>query len=305
MIRFFIVFKFKKEEDVKEKVLTLITVVCLGVLLGVGIVSTQSKGPVLKSVLEKQNLVISSLRNIQQKTDLIYAKVQDSRPTVIQPDQTALEARIAKLEEQVGKILAIIPPEVLEGGGQAQGQNMPQEPSMDTVHELPLGYSPVMGNRAAPITITTFTDFQCPYCAGIHKPILEVLAKYPNQVKYVIKNFPLSFHENARSAAKAALAANFQGKYSEMTSAILENQSQLSEEKYKELAKNIGLDVDKFMKDYKEQDAKFEQVIQADIDLANEVGVRGTPTIFLDGKLTNSRDFNSFKREIDAILNQP
>jgi len=122
---------------------------------------------------------------------------------------------------------------------------------------------------------------------------------YPNDVKLVIKNFPLPFHPNARPAAKAALAAGEQGKYFEMADALIANQQTLSEAKYLELAKQLGLNVKQFEKDLKEKDAKFEAVIAADMQLVDEVDVRGTPTFFINGKKTMARDVESFKAEIE------
>jgi len=148
-----------------------------------------------------------------------------------------------------------------------------------------------------------FVDFQCPFCARFHPPLNEVLKAYPKQVNYVVKNFPLAFHPQARPAAKVAFAAGEQGKYWEMVDALLENGSSLSEAKYNELAESLGLNVKKFMADYKNKDEQWEDYIQKDIALASQVNVRGTPTFYLNGKKTNARDVNGFKREIDQILN--
>ncbi len=78
----------------------------------------------------------------------------------------------------------------------------------------------------------------------------------------------------------------------------------MSDDTFKELAGKLGLNVDKFMKDYKDKDAQWEQYIQADMKLAEQVDVRGTPTFFLNGRKTNARDAQGFKQEIDAILNK-
>ena len=121
-------------------------------------------------------------------------------------------------------------------------------------------------------------------------------------MNYVLKNFPLSFHPHARQAAKAALAAGEQGKYYEMTDLLMENFRDLGESKYVELAGQLGLDVEKFKQDLVNNDEKYEAVIQADMELAQKVAVRGTPTFYVNGKKTRARDFNSFKREIDEIL---
>lgn len=84
------------------------------------------------------------------------------------------------------------------------------------VHNLPVGSSPVKGKLDARVTITEFSDFQCPYCGQIQPTLKKVLEAYPDNVKLVYKNFPLSFHKQARNAARAAHAAGEQGKYWEM-----------------------------------------------------------------------------------------
>ena len=120
----------------------------------------------------------------------------------------------------------------------------------------------------------------------------------------ILKNFPLSFHQEAKSAAKAAFAAGEQGKYWEMVDVLLENGRSLGETKYEEFAKDLGLDVAKFKDDYAKKDKKWEKYIQADMDLAQKINVRGTPTFYINGRKTNARDFNSLKKEIDQILNE-
>jgi len=119
----------------------------------------------------------------------------------------------------------------------------------------------------------------------------------------MLKNFPLSFHQEAKPAAKAAFAAGEQGKYWEMADAIVENGKSLNAAKYEELAKNLGLNIKKFKADYESKDAQWEDYIQKDMALAVQVNVRGTPTFYINGKKTTARDVSSFKREIDQILN--
>ena len=118
-----------------------------------------------------------------------------------------------------------------------------------------------------------------------------------------MKNFPLNFHPQARPAAKAAFAALEQGKYYEMADMILENARELNDAKYKEFAEKLGLDVAQFEKDLKEKDAAYEAMIQKDMELGDKVDVRGTPTFYLNNKKTMARSVETFKKEIDEILN--
>jgi len=184
----------------------------------------------------------------------------------------------------------------------AQQPQQPPAEDMNKVYNIPQGISSVLGNRNAPVTITEFSDFQCPFCGRFYSAIKDVLAAYPNQVRVVIKNFPLPFHPNARPAAKLAMAANEQGKFQGMMEALLANGGDVSDDKVKEYSKNLGLDYNRLMADYKNQDARWEKQIQDDQQLAQSVDVRGTPTFYLNGRKTNSRDLASFKTQIDAIL---
>ena len=87
-----------------------------------------------------------------------------------------------------------------------------------------------------------------------------------------------------------------------MVNKLLENGRSLNDDTYNRIAKEIGLNMKKFEKDRKNNDAKYEQKIKDDMSLGAKIGVRGTPSFYLNGKTTRSRDFNSFKAEIDSIL---
>lgn len=185
----------------------------------------------------------------------------------------------------------------------APAMPMPPSEDYDKVYNIEAGQSYVKGKKDAPVTIVAFTDFQCPFCARFHEPFQEVLKEYPDKVNFIIKNYPLPFHQAAKPAAKAALAAGEQGKYFEMVDALLANQQQmLNESGYKELAKQIGLNVDRFSKDLKNKDAAYEDIINKDMELVDAVDVRGTPTFFIGGKKTMARDAGAIKAAVEQAL---
>jgi protein-disulfide isomerase len=181
---------------------------------------------------------------------------------------------------------------------------IPQRPTVDynKVYNLPLGTSAIKGNKNALITVVEFSDFQCPYCARLQPTLREVLKAYPEEVKLVYKDFPLSFHKQAKNAAKAARAAGEQGKYWEMHDLIFENYSTLTEDKFKEFAAKLNLEVNKFNVDFSNN--KYDNLIQKDINLGRKVGVGGTPTLFMNGKRMKSRSFSDFKEAIEGYLKQ-
>lgn len=198
----------------------------------------------------------------------------------------ALEKRIAELEKRP-----------------AFPQRPPAPPAQATAYVLPIGQSHVLGNKEAPVTITVFSDFQCPFCAKID-PILEQAMKDPelkDKINVVFKHFPLSFHKEAKPASKAALAAGEQGsdKFWKMSEAIFKNQASLTTDNFTKWAKEIGLNVPKFTKDLKDNDAKYEEVIKADTELGIKVAnVRGTPSLFVGGWELRERSVDGVKNVI-------
>src|SRR5207302_10573050 len=119
-----------------------------------------------------------------------------------------------------------------------------QQPApQPTARNVEPGDGPWIGGRNAKVTIVEWSDFQCPFCGRVAPTLKQIRDTYKDDVKIVWRNEPLSFHPNAMPAAKAAMAAHKQGKFWQMHEKMFANQQQLSEEKYEEWAKEIGLDV--------------------------------------------------------------
>jgi protein-disulfide isomerase len=132
-------------------------------------------------------------------------------------------------------------------------------------------------------------------------PVLEqVLEKYPNEVKLVFKNFPLRNHKLAMPAAIAALAAEKQGKFWEFHDLLFKNFNRLNAQKVKEIARQLNLDMEKFDKD--QQDPQIRAMINRDVSEGNRVGVRGTPTVFINGRLLRNRSMTGFQDLIEKSL---
>ncbi len=152
------------------------------------------------------------------------------------------------------------------------------------VWDIPDEDSPVFGNTKNPkLTIVEFTEFQCPYCSRIAPTMQELNKKYPNEIKFVYKHFPLSFHSNAQAAAASSIAAQKQGKFWEYRYALATHSRELSDSMYVEVAKQIGLDVDQFKKDMVLDSAMIAR-IDKDFQLGVKVGVQGTPNFYINGK---------------------
>ena len=127
-----------------------------------------------------------------------------------------------------------------------------------------------------------------------------MLDKYPDQVNLVIKHFPLANHKFARRASAVALAADRQGKFWECHAKIFENYKGINEAKVQEIVTEIGLDVEKLNQDAK--DPAIQKLITRDVTNGRQSGVRGTPTIFVNGKRLNNRSLAGFQQAIDAAL---
>jgi protein-disulfide isomerase len=273
----------------KNNLVVVLLVVLIGAVLGVGLLIGVNNA--IGVALSPLNAKISEIERAQRG---IESKLNS-------PENDNNSATLANIQSELGQIQSKISN---IGGGNAQ-QAQPQGPppeDMNKVYNLPIGISAVLGNKNAPVTITEFSDFQCPFCGRFYSAIKDVLAAYPTQVRVVIKNFPLPFHPNARPAAKLAMAANEQGKFQGMMESLLANGGDVSDEKVKGYAQSLGLDYNKLMADYKNQDSRWEKQIQDDMQLAQASDVRGTPTFYLNGRKTNARDINGFKSEIDPLL---
>lgn len=132
-------------------------------------------------------------------------------------------------------------------------------------------------------------------------PLLkQVLEKYPNKVKLIFKNFPLSSHQFAMKAAIASLAAHRQGKFWPYHDKVFENYNKLNDKMLDEIAEQVGLDMGKFKKDIK--DPALQRKVQQDQQEGNSIGVRGTPTIFVNGRRLQQRSLEGFSTMIDKEL---
>jgi protein-disulfide isomerase len=169
------------------------------------------------------------------------------------------------------------------------------------VYTLPIGDSPVKGDKKAKVTIVEFSDFQCPFCARSTTFVNDVSKEFPKDVKVVYKHLPLTqIHPNAMPAAKASVAAQNQDKFWEMHDELFANYNKLTPENIKASAEKVGLDMKKFDADMASPET--EKRIQADMKLAAESAVTGTPTFFMNGKRMTSREMTVVKGQIEEEL---
>jgi protein-disulfide isomerase len=127
-----------------------------------------------------------------------------------------------------------------------------------------------------------------------------VLEKYPGKVRLVVKDFPLRNHRFSRPAAQAALAAGLQNRFWEYHDSLLKNMRNLSEELFISTAKDLGLDLAKFEKDRKSPYAA--RMINRDLAEGGRIGVRGTPSVFVNGKKVKQRSLEAISSLIEGEL---
>jgi protein-disulfide isomerase len=233
-------------------------------------------------------LGVPSEEQIQQvyeenKEDLEDQPLDNVRPQIVtflrqQQQAERQEEFVAELKKKHATTISLRPPvvDVSDGGREARG------------------------NPHAPVTIIEFSDYECPFCKRVVPTINQVLATYGDKVRFVYRDYPLSFHQHARPAAEAARCAQAQGKFWEYHDKLFAS-SDLSADKLKALAGEVGLDQAKFEECLRTK--PFAAAIDKDFADASAAGVSGTPAFFINGRfLSGAQPFEKFKEMIDDEL---
>lgn len=167
----------------------------------------------------------------------------------------------------------------------------------------------VEGKGQANVTLVEYGDYECPYCEQYYPIVKQVVAKYNDQIKFQFVNFPLvSIHQNAFAGARAAEAAAAQNKFWQMHDLLYDNQNQWAQSSsptkyFKQYAQQLGLNADKFDKDYSSN--AVNDAINADMAKGNKLNIQGTPTFLLNGKQINvTASASSFETQIQQAINQ-
>ncbi|MFA6473439.1 MAG: thioredoxin domain-containing protein [Patescibacteria group bacterium] len=160
----------------------------------------------------------------------------------------------------------------------------------------------IRGNKNAKVTLVEFSDFECPFCGRFNPTVDQVLKDYKDDVRVVFKHYPLTtIHPQAQKAAEAAECAGAQGKFWEMHDKMFTNQATLSLENMKKWAKEVGVKESTFNTclDKGEMASK----VSEDVQVANGLGVSGTPTSFVNGiEVSGAQTFDYVKSIIDQQL---
>jgi protein-disulfide isomerase len=160
----------------------------------------------------------------------------------------------------------------------------------------------VRGNAEGKITLIEFSDFECPYCNNVHIILKQLIATFPKELRWVQRHFPnTDIHRTALICAKAVEAAGRQGKYWEMHDALYLHQKHLDLERLYHIAYDLKLDREQFRNDLENE--QLENRIREQYFAAQELGVTGTPTFYINGKRhTSDWQYRHLKETIQQFL---
>lgn len=167
--------------------------------------------------------------------------------------------------------------------------------------EVAVDDDPSKGSAKAPVTLIEFSDFQCPFCKRARETVNKVMETYGDKVHYVFRDYPLSFHKQAKKAAEATECAEDQKKYWEYNALLWEKQGKQEIDMLKEYAKELGLNEKKFAACLDSD--KYAEEVDKDLNDGITAGVTGTPAYFVNGMLiSGAQPFERFKDLIDEEL---
>jgi protein-disulfide isomerase len=162
----------------------------------------------------------------------------------------------------------------------------------------------IRGAADAPITIMSFSDYQCPYCIRSEPVLAEVLKRYPDSVRLIHRHFPLdSIHPFARPASEAAMCADEQGKFWEFHDAIFALEGRLDASSFLAIGGELELDLEALGQCL--EDHRYEKFVRDDLLAGQAAGVTGTPAFFVNGiALKGARDADDLSRVVDSELSR-
>jgi protein-disulfide isomerase len=169
------------------------------------------------------------------------------------------------------------------GRGPGPAPDAPPRPQLDPsrVYPVDVAGSQARGPEGAPLTIVVFTEFQCGFCAKVQPTVQALIERYGDRVRIVHKSMPLPMHKDAFAAAEAAEAAGEQGRFWEFHDALWRTR-QVDAASLERTAAEVGIDVARWKAEIASGRPKTR--VQADMALAQKLGVTGTPTFFLNGR---------------------
>ena len=184
------------------------------------------------------------------------------------------------------------------------------EPAVASTAEPDTTHAHVRGETGAPVTLEEFGDFQCPPCGALHPELKKIEEEYGPRLKVVFRHYPvIALHKHALQAAHAAEAAGLQGRFWEMHDMLYQNQAQWDKADdvrpiFSDYARSLNLDVQRFNNDM--DGTEVSKRILADQDRARSLRVKGTPTLFINGRQVQPAQFTreGLRAAIDTALRE-
>lgn len=208
----------------------------------------------------------------------------------------ALETAVSELQANISKNQKVLLKEFRKVKGDHQtmirrgvviAPHMAEVPArVGDQKDVSLGTAPSIGPANATIEVVEFGEFQCPYCMRHETALTELVEEYPGKVRAGFKHYPMAKHAMALPAARAAWAAQQQGKFWEMHDLLFSSRGELDEDVILDHAKALGLDMEKFQADMEGQES-HSQVFK-DRREGKAAGVKGTPTYYVNGKFAGA-----------------
>jgi len=229
--------------------------------------------------------------------EFVGAQPFDSFKRVIDEEMARADKLLAAGTKRDGLYAKLIEEGLKTAPQAAQGQAQ-AEPA---VQNIEVGNAPSRGPKNAPVTIIAYSDFECPFCGRVVPTLKQLEEEYKGKIRVAFKHQPLNFHQNAKPAAMASMAAHEQGKFWEYHDKLFANQRALDRVSLDRYAEELKLDMGKFKAAMDSN--KYDAQISADMAEATRVGVNGTPSFFINGRsLVGAQPVDAFKRVIDEEL---
>lgn len=160
---------------------------------------------------------------------------------------------------------------------------------------------PAYGPTPSKVHVIVFSDFQCPVCRRVTAATAQIAEEWPGEVRVEFRQLPLTIHHNAENAAAASLAAHRQGQFWAMHDLLFANQSALDTESLHAYARQLGLDMKRFEKDY--ADPALRRRIRKEAALADRLSATSTPSFLINGKLhVGWGSWNGFRSYVEQEL---
>ena len=237
---------------------------------------------------------------LQEKNEGSQKGIQGT-PTLYVNDQ--LVAGAYPYDHFVGVVEGILNP------GKAPAMPKPAPPQPPAPAAGPVKFDdlkgrPSLGPKEAPITLVEFSDFHCPFCKKVTPTLEQLMKNYQGKIRRVWRQYPLSFHQGASHTSEASECAHEQDKFWEYHDKLFETQGGPRDDAaLVKLAQDVKLDKKKFEKCL--ASGKYKDLVQKEITRGNQVGVQGTPAVFVNGTLVSgAQPYENFDRVVQSQLNK-